>query len=350
MDGFSNFLNVFASPRRLLRLGLSYLSLQSFNASPSPKALIIDTDIFSDVDDAAALLLAATLPNVSLLAVNVNYASSYSALAASAVVAHYGSPSTPIGLRRPITNSSYFDFRTYKFGEYASKIARHWSGGFLTWFKPEDAWKPVDLYRKVLAEQKDGSVTIASIGFLENLSVLLNSTGDKYSALSGYDLVRDKIAELVIMGGAYPSGHEFNFYGDNPLVTAHVVNTWPGRMTYLGFEVGFDVSSGALLTTQGPENDPVKAAYGWYNGYNKSRYSWDPLTVLYACEGLGEWFEYAGAGGYNYVWPNGSNVWLEGGEERGKEQHYLKLKMENETVARDLDRLFLHGANLYKRP
>lgn len=170
MGGFSYFLDVFASPRRLLRLGLASLSLPSSAAALNRKTLIVDTDIFSDVDDSAALLLAATLPSVSLLAVNVNYASSYSALATSAVLAHYGHPSTPIGLRRPITNESYFDFRTYEFGEYASKVAYHWSGGFLSWFKPEDAWEPVDLYRKVLSEQEDGSVTIASIGFLENVS------------------------------------------------------------------------------------------------------------------------------------------------------------------------------------
>jgi hypothetical protein len=95
-------------------------------------------------------------------------------------------------------------------------------------------------------------------------------------------------------------------------------------MTFLGYEVGLAVSSGRILT-QAPEDDPVKAAYEWYVGYNRSRYSWDLLTVMYACEGLGDWFEYGGVGGYNHVWPNGSNVWVEGNER--KEQQYLKLRM-----------------------
>ena len=76
----------------------------------------------------------------------------------------------PIGLRRPITNRSFFDTWSYEFGEYASKVAFHWSGGTLPWGNAAKAWKPVDLYRKILSEQEDQSVTIASIGFLENVS------------------------------------------------------------------------------------------------------------------------------------------------------------------------------------
>ena len=100
---------------------------------------------------------------------NVNEASSYSALCASAILAHYGLPNVPIGLRRPLSNKTFFDSFFYQLGEYASKIAYHWSGGSLTWGHAEDAWDPVSLYRKTLAEAPDGSVTIASIGYLENV-------------------------------------------------------------------------------------------------------------------------------------------------------------------------------------
>ncbi len=122
--------------------------------------------------DAGALLLASTLPDVKLLAVNVNYASSYSALAVSAILAHYGHPDVPVGLRRPITNDAFFDTWSYELGEWASKVAFHWSSGTLPWGEAARAWEPVDLYRKTLSEQVDGSVTIASIGFLENVGPL----------------------------------------------------------------------------------------------------------------------------------------------------------------------------------
>jgi hypothetical protein len=123
--------------------------------------------------DAGALLLAATLPNVNLLAVNVNYPSSYSALAASAILAHYGRSEVPIGIKRPLTNDTFFDSLSYDLGEYASKTAYHWSGGTLPWGSADQAWDPVALYRKVLAEADDASVTIASIGFLDNVSYYL---------------------------------------------------------------------------------------------------------------------------------------------------------------------------------
>jgi hypothetical protein len=115
-------------------------------------------------------LLAATSPNVNLLAININHPSSYSALCASAILAHYGKADVPIGTRRPLTNATFFDSWGFELGEFASKVAYRYSGGSLPWGKAEDGWDPVALYRKVLSEAEDGSVTIASIGFLENAS------------------------------------------------------------------------------------------------------------------------------------------------------------------------------------
>ncbi|OJD38102.1 inosine uridine-preferring nucleoside hydrolase [Diplodia corticola] len=327
--------------RCLLRLALASLPLAAA-ATPAKKKLVIDTDLFSDVDDTTALLLAATSTNANLLAVNVNYPSSYSALAASAILAHYGHPDIPIGVVRPLTNASFFDQLYFEHGEYASKVAYHWSAGSLPWGDADRAWDPVSLYRKVLAEQEDESVTIVSVGFFENLSGLLNSTADGHSSSSGLELVQTKVSELVIMGGGYPSGFEFNFHGSNSSLTAHVVNNWPGKMTFSGSELGGNVSSGATLTVKAPAGDPAAAAYRWYTGYNVSRFSWDPLTVLYACDGLGHLFEYANEFGYNYVHPNGSNDWVY--DETATKQHWLQLKVDNETAARELDRRFLEGA------
>ncbi|KAJ8115846.1 hypothetical protein ONZ43_g4573 [Nemania bipapillata] len=314
------------------------------------KNLIVDTDLFSDVDDAGALLLAATSPDVHLLAVNVNYPSTFSALAASAILAHYGHPEVPIGIRRPLTNATFFDTRAYELGEYASKVAYHWSGGTLPWDHAEDAWDPVALYRKVLAEAEDGSVTIASIGFLENdkLSGLLNSTADSHSDLSGRELVKRKVSELVIMGGGYPSGYGYNFWGSDPSCAAHVVNTWEGRMVFLGGEVGKEVKSGRRLMAEAPETDPVRMAYIYYS-YFTPRSSWDPLTVLYAIHGLGDLFTFGNEFGYNHVEDNGANAWV--WDQKVRNQFFLRLKSDNETAAAELDRLFLQGAmSVVKQP
>ncbi|KAF2966990.1 hypothetical protein GQX73_g6564 [Xylaria multiplex] len=226
------------------------------------KNLVIDTDLYSDADDAGALLLAATSSRANILAVNVNVPSWYSAVAASAILAHYGHSfaQVPLGLRRPFTNEAYFDSWRYELGEYASKVAYHYANpdkGSLPWEGAADAWDAVALYRRVLAGAEDASVTIASIGFLENLSGLLNSTADDISPLNGQDLIASKVAELVVMGGEYPSGREWNFWGDNPFTTAHVVNNWKGKVVFSGYEMGKTVFSGGELMSHGPPNDPA---------------------------------------------------------------------------------------------
>lgn len=157
------------------------------------------------------------------------------------------------------------------------------------------------------------------------------------------------------MGGQYPSGSEYNFFGDNPLHTAHVINTWAGRITFSGTELGGHVFSGAGLLSSGPKTDPTLKGYAWYN-YGKPRESWDPLTVMYAVEGLGCLFEEEGKGGRNYVFQNGSNEWRwdkdEKDEAEGKkrgEQRWLKLKVKNETAETVLDDMFLRGAWSHKK-
>ncbi|KAH6620895.1 inosine/uridine-preferring nucleoside hydrolase [Chaetomium sp. MPI-SDFR-AT-0129] len=331
-------------------------------ALTAKKNLIIDTDLFSDVDDAGALLLAATLPEANLLAVNINYPSSYSALAASAILAHYGKQHVPIGIPRPLTNVTFFDGWYFELGEYTSKVAYQFSGGSLPWGHAEEAWDPVALYRKTLAEAEDGSVTIVSIGFLDNLSALLNSPPDSYSPLPGRALLALKLTELVIMGGGYPSGHSWNFFGgSDPRHAAHVINTWdgPGRVVFLGDDVGkYVLTGGPLMATRGGSCgsvegalDPVARAYMWY-GYGTPRPSWDALAVWYAVYGLGKLFRVGNEGGWNVVdGEDGSNRWVEEGEggdveggRRSGKQFYLRLAVGNETAAAVVDDLFLKGA------
>lgn len=274
---------------------------------------------------------------MNLLAVNINYPSSYSALAASAILSYYGQGEVPIGITRPISNETFIDTWSYSLGEYASKVAYQWrcDDCAVRWGHVDnDTWDPVALYRKTLSEAEDGSVTIASIGFLNNLSGLLNSTGDSYSELNGPELVERKVAELVVMGGGYPGGHEFNFFGYDRAATAHVISSWKGPLVFSGSELGGNVSTGGRLMAQGPAGDPVRAAYLYYT-YNTSRFSWDPLTVLYAIDGLGQLFEFGNDGGYNFVYANGSNVWV--ADETTTDQHWLKLKVDNATAARSLD-------------
>ncbi|KAK5995007.1 hypothetical protein PT974_03397 [Cladobotryum mycophilum] len=90
-------------------------------------------------------------------------------------------------------------------------------------------------------------------------------------------------------------------------------------------------------------------AHGWWlkaqratPGYNKSRNSWDPLTMLYAIEGLGDIFQFGNKGGHNYVFPDGRNEWQP--RDDGRKHNYLELKVPEATAGALLDRMFLQGA------
>ncbi|KAH9228749.1 hypothetical protein K456DRAFT_1874661 [Colletotrichum gloeosporioides 23] len=308
------------------------------------KNLIVDTDLFSDCDDAGALLLAATSPEVNLLGVNINSQSSYSVLAASAILNHYGHSEVPISARRPLNNIPFFDSWTKLLGEFASKVATHWPKSVSD---ADEAWDPVKLYRKLLAEAEDDSVTIASIGFLHNLSALLNSTADSYSELTGPELVAMKVKELVVMGGDYPSGYEFNFWYDDPNETAHVIHSWKSPIVYVGFDLGSSIRSGGPLMADGPKTDPVRAAYILYS-YYQPRWSFDPVAMLYAVKGLDKYFRYGNAYGYNTIklqgeaGCNGCNEWVF--DDNVTNQHWLNTKIGHEEIGNELDELFLRGA------
>jgi hypothetical protein len=90
------------------------VSTQNDNAA-APRGftpIIVDTDIFSDVDDVGALAVANVLHNcglADLLGVVVNTNSKYGALAASVINTYYGNGDVPIAALRPLTNESFFD-------------------------------------------------------------------------------------------------------------------------------------------------------------------------------------------------------------------------------------------------
>lgn len=239
----------------------------------------------------------------------------------------------------------------YRLSDYASKIAHHWPHGV------KDAGEtptPVDLYRSVLASAENKSITIISIGFLTNLAGLLDSHDD---GLSGPELVATKVRELVVMGGRYPSGWEYNLGGVDPTSAAIVIDRWPREVpiTFSGYELGKYVLSGEHLRREAPPASPVLAAYEWYVGRCKTlRESWDPLTVLYGVAGLDELpqlglpalFKYGNEYGYNSVASkDGSNIWVN--DTNVTNQHWLKLadNVSNNTVAWILEQFYKSDAS-----
>ena len=210
----------------------------------------------------------------------------------------------------------------------------------------------MELYRSTLAAAENSSINIISIGFLTNLADLLHSQPDTHSPLPGPDLISSKVRELVVMGGQYPSGWEYNFGGADPSSAAYVLEHWPRDVpvTFSGLELGADIWSGHTMRATAPYDSPVRAAYEWYMGRcNTVQRSWDPVTVLYGVLGMHGFgrldvealFEFASAGGHNRVnATDGSNAWVD--DPTVRNQHWLKLAagVSNETVARLLNGLY----------
>ena len=63
---------------------------------------------------------------------------------------------------------------------------------------------PVDLYRQILGEAQNGSITIVSIGFFDNLAALVDSEPDGHSNMTGRELIAAMVKDLAVMGGEYP--------------------------------------------------------------------------------------------------------------------------------------------------
>ena len=101
----------------------------------------------------------------------------------------------------------------------------------------------LQIYRRALARTRsDGSVVVVvSVGFLMNLSDLLDSKADDASPLTGLELTRQKVRRLVVMGGQFPNPQRFeewNFTaGNGGRDTQHVVEKWPTPILFSGFSI-----------------------------------------------------------------------------------------------------------------
>lgn len=215
---------------------------------------------------------------------------------------------------------------------------------------------PVELYRNILASADNNSMHIISIGFLTNLADLLRSKGDDISPLSGSELLAAKVSEMIIMGGRYPSGWEYNFGGTDPNSTVYVIENLPETIpiTFSGGELGNNIYSGdrPLAEALTSNESPVISAYQWYvTRGSVRRETWDPIAVLYGVLGIdgfadiGLWpmLSYANKDGYNTITAsNASNAWVN--DTSVTNQHWLKLAdgVSNTTMAWVIDNFLVH--------
>jgi inosine-uridine nucleoside N-ribohydrolase len=316
-----------------------------------PVPIILDTDFSPDVDDVGALAILHALAGrgeADILGVVISSGDPYSARAVSTVNTYYNRPDLPIGITwhpTVITDSPYTKTLALDFPNHLAKESM------------PAAPRAVDVYRQLLAAQPDRSVTIVSIGFLNNLRDLLNSAPDDISDLSGLELVKTKVARVVMMGGHYPdsalhpAGAEYNFVMDAESTYA-VINDWPTAIIFSGLELGVDIITGATLQEQTPPENPVRVAYKLYTG-GGGRNSWDLVTVHYAVRGSGG--IHAGgkhasgihAGGGYQLYAGGGNEVSRDGKNRWntslttKLHAYLLKTVPKETIENEIENLLV---------
>ncbi len=188
----------------------------------------------------------------------------------------YGRPDLPVGtLKRAGFLCGGGD---HKYNEH---VAKNFPNDLRSGAGAPDA---AELYRKILSAQPDGSVVLVAVGPLPNVANLLGSGPDAHSPLDGAALVKKKVARLVVMGGRYPSGKEWNFQQDGA-AAKKVAGEWPTPVFFSGFEVGQPVGTGARLASATPPENPVRKSYELYCGAGKNRSSWDQTAMLFAVRG-----------------------------------------------------------------
>jgi pyrimidine-specific ribonucleoside hydrolase len=265
--------------------------------SGQPKKVIYETDMCLDVDDVgaiASLHAMADAGEVEILAVCFNEVHPSGAAAIDAINTWYGRGKIPIGIYKK-------ELADPDDSPYLEDVAE-----FPHDLTSENAPRALDVYLKVLAEQPDKSVTIISVGFLNNLYDLL---------LADPDLVEKKVVELVVMAGLKNDGFNLSRH-DLQGQSAYVLCNWPTPLVIS--QRGGSVHTGEKLS-QAPAENPVREGYYryWDEEY-KGRSSWDQVAVLYGVRGLGNYFNEISTGNgmlrNGYIWhlKPGSRLFLEG--------------------------------------
>eukprot|EP00039_Didymoeca_costata_P012246 m.175554 g.175554 ORF g.175554 m.175554 type:complete len:352 (+) comp15429_c2_seq3:222-1277(+) len=318
-------------------------------AVADPVPLIIDTDIggggCQDVDDVGAICMAHALAQkgeADILAVVHNTQPVMCAGVISVLNHYYGRDDIPIGAYKGGGLSDDSPFLPY-----VPDLVNNFPSPIKNNSQVPDS---VTVYRKILASQKDRSVAIASIGLMTNLEALLKSPPDTYSPLNGTELVRQKVKLISAMAGRYPQSGpaaECNMCGcyngadkasasTAEHASAFVYDNMPSEVevVFNGFEVGFQVQTGAALSSCATEENPCRQAYiNYEHGPNRSRYSWDLMATLYAVRGTKGISCHLcdDCDGKNSVDPNsGRNEWIAGPKSN---QSYVVLDDAKAAVA-----------------
>ena len=229
-----------------------------------PKKIIFETDMCTDVDDVGALAMLHALADggeAEILAISFNEVHPSGANAICAINTWYNRGDIPVGIYKS-------DLADPDESSYLDDLA-NFPHDLPTTPTPSS----LDLYLQVLGAQPDNSVTIISVGFLNNLYDLLKADPN---------LVAQKVTELVVM--AVLIDDPYNTVRHDLIdKSEYVIHNWPTPLVIS--QHGESVHTGARLSETSAENPVREAFYRRFNGQYKGRSSWGPACGLIRCAG-----------------------------------------------------------------
>lgn len=317
------------------KLIVALLLISQF-AWAQPVKIIFDTDIAPDYDDVGAMAMLhafADRGEIQLLATISCNTFETTAVTLSVLNDYFKRPDVPIGITRGDFPNKKCDQQWAEFinSKYPHRLKSN-----------AEAIEAVSLYRKLLATQPDGSVTVLSVGFFTNLAALLKSAPDNYSLLSGAELVKKKVKHLVSMAASFgrdaTGGNEFNVVVDAK-ASQTVFNEWPTRILLSTFDIGEKIYTGNVLIRQANIlNSPVKDAFEVALTKDKNtwgRNSWDQTAVLAAVRGAAPYFDVKRTN-FN-IKDDGKSV-----PSDGDKFSYLVFKQSPGEIAQVIEELMMH--------
>ena len=242
------------------------LAVESPSSAATAKtpAVIFDTDIGSDCDDAGALAVLHALADageVRILGVIFSSGKNrYGVGTCDAINTYYGRGDLPLGQYQGADVGDPGD-------SYSKRIATDTQrfGHDLVDKAPE----MVSVYRTLLESQPDQSVSIVTVGHPHGLVHLMRDP-------RGAELVRAKVERWIAMG---TGGWNFKACG-MAAYSEELLDKWP--VPFYISPAGKKIITGNRRLPKTPETNPVREAYRLWgkNALAGGRSSWDQVAVL----------------------------------------------------------------------
>ncbi len=320
--------------KKILILAFCLIYMNKLIAQPA--SIIFDSDMGPDYDDVGAIAMLHAFADEGKANILATIASTkYENVAAvfSVFNTYFKRPNIPVA----VPKGEALELRDWQF--WSDSVVKNYPHAINS---NKDVPDAVALYRRILAIQPDNSVTIITVGFLTNLKNLLQSKADMFSPLTGDQLVKQKVKQLVSMAGRFPSGKEFNVDRDFP-ASKYAFENWPTPVLLSGFEIGEKIKCGLPLIhndaiTNSPVKDVFRISIPMAAEDSAGRKSWDETAVLVAVEGYEQWYTVK-QGKIIVSDKDGSNTWV---DDQTSRQYHLVEKASPEIVQQLIDELMQH--------